>query len=115
MLPARDWRHRIADMLDAAAAIRRTTEGLSYQQFCTDTTASAVICWNLMIIGEAAQRLPGELRTRAPSIPWTSIIAVRNTLVHRYPEIDSQIVWETAMRDVPALVPLLQELLAGAE
>ena len=47
----------------------------------------------------------------APEIPWSNIIGMRNILVHGYFDIDTDIVWEAATRDVPALKPAVQRLL----
>jgi uncharacterized protein with HEPN domain len=70
---------------------------------------------HLQIIGEAARALPEEVRALAPEIPWSNIIGMRNILVHGYFEIDTDIVWNTATRDVPALKPAMERLLETLE
>ena len=70
---------------------------------------------NLQIIGEACRALPVEVRALAPDVPWSRIVGMRNVLVHGYFDIDVDIVWEAATRDVPALRPALQRLLARLE
>jgi uncharacterized protein with HEPN domain len=57
----------------------------------------------LTLIGEAANRLPGELRDRHPEIPWRQIMAVRNRIVHAYFDLDPQILWNAASGDAPEL------------
>jgi uncharacterized protein with HEPN domain len=37
---------------------------------------------------------------------------MRNVLVHGYFEIDTDLVWDAATRDVPALKPAIEQLLA---
>jgi uncharacterized protein with HEPN domain len=66
---------------------------------------------HLQIIGEASRGLPDGVRALAPEIPWPNIIGMRNILVHGYFDIDTDIVWEAATRDVPALKPAVQRLL----
>jgi uncharacterized protein with HEPN domain len=66
---------------------------------------------HLQIIGEASRGLPEDVRDLAPEIPWSNIIGMRNILVHGYFDIDTDIVWEAATRDVPALKPAVQRLL----
>lgn len=62
-------------------------------------------------MGEAARTLPEDVRLLAPEIPWSNIIGMRNILVHGYFDIDTDIVWEAATRDVPAIKPGLESLL----
>jgi uncharacterized protein with HEPN domain len=69
----------------------------------------------LQIIGEAARALPEEVRAMAPDIEWAKIIGMRNVLVHGYFDIDLDIVWNAAERDVPALKPLVERLLKRLE
>jgi uncharacterized protein with HEPN domain len=38
-----------------------------------------------------------------PEIPWEKIVGMRHVLVHGYIEIDLNIVWEAAERDIPDL------------
>ncbi|MER3399388.1 MAG: hypothetical protein C4316_12850, partial [Chloroflexota bacterium] len=70
---------------------------------------------HLQIIGEAARALPEDVRAMAPEIEWPKIIGMRNVLVHGYFEIDTDIVWETATRDVPALKRKVEQLLRRLE
>ena len=58
---------------------------------------------HLQIIGEAASRLPEDVRIRASEIPWPQVIGMRHVLVHGYFAIDTEIVWQTV---VPGLPPL---------
>jgi uncharacterized protein with HEPN domain len=70
---------------------------------------------HLQIIGEASRGLPEDVRARAPEVPWLSIIGMRNILVHGYFDIDTDIVWEAASRDVPAVKPAVERLLKTLE
>lgn len=70
---------------------------------------------HLQIIGEAVRALPEDIRAQAPEISWTNIIGMRNILVHGYFEIDTDIVWNAATRDVPALKPAVEKLLKSLE
>lgn len=70
---------------------------------------------HLQIIGEAARALPEDVRALAPEIPWSNIVGMRNILVHGYFDIDTDIVWNAATRDVPAIKPAVERLLKTLE
>ncbi|WP_322494620.1 DUF86 domain-containing protein [Chloroflexus sp.] len=57
----------------------------------------------LIVIGEAAARLPKAFTDKHPGIPWPDIVGFRNIAVHAYFSVDWRIVWITATQDVPLL------------
>lgn len=107
----RDPAERLRDMLEAIAAIERYSN-CEKKGFERDELLQAWFVRNLQIIGEAARAIPEEIRTLAPAIPWPQIAGMRNVLVHGYFEIDTDLVWDAATRDVPALKTVLEQLLA---
>ena len=46
------------------------SDGLSLEAFESDDTLRRAFARSLEVIGEAAGRIPAELRTRHPQIPW---------------------------------------------
>jgi uncharacterized protein with HEPN domain len=58
---------------------------------------------HLQIIGEAARALSPELRSRHPDVPWSEIVGMRTILVHRYFDVDADVVWAAIERDLPPL------------
>jgi len=107
----RDWRLRVADVIAAAERIARFTAGETYQQFLADEKLVAAVCYELMIIGEAAKAVPGEVEARAAGLDWAEMRAMRNIVAHEYFGVDRKIVWDTATRDVPAIIGPLRRLL----
>ena len=69
---------------------------------------------HLQIIS-GARALPADVQALAPEIPWSQIVGMRNVLVHGYFDIDTDIVWNAATRDVPAIKPAVQRLLKTSE
>jgi uncharacterized protein with HEPN domain len=57
----------------------------------------------LIGIGEALKEVPRSVLASEPSIPWESIIGMRNRLVHTYWRIDDDIVYEVAALELPAV------------
>ncbi len=70
---------------------------------------------HLQLIGEAARTLPEEVRALAPDIPWAKLTGMRNILVHNYFEIDTEIVWDTVVQDIPTLKVALHKLISLLE
>jgi len=110
----RDPKERLLDILDAIAAIERH-RGRDKVAFERDELLQVWFLRHLQIIGEAARALPEDVRALAPEIPWSKIVGMRNILVHGYFDIDTDIVWDAAMRDVPAIKPALERLLKTLE
>ncbi len=106
----RDPKERLRDILDAIAAIERYLPR-GETAFSGDELVQAWFVRNLEIIGEAARAVPENVRALSPEIEWTSIIGMRNVLVHGYFDIDTEIVWSAASRDAIALKPPIERLL----
>ena len=67
------------------------------------------------LIGEAATRLPDDLRVKWPDIPWRQVIGLRNWLIHGYDGIDTEILWDVLGSRTAELVTQLDEMLSGEE
>ncbi len=101
----------LTDIVEAADAIDRFCENLPFESFLNDELRESAVLQKLIVIGEAASRLPQAFRERHREIEWADIIGFRNIAVHAYFSVDWPIVWETATSDVPALKKQVQKLL----
>jgi uncharacterized protein with HEPN domain len=54
-------------------------------------------------IGDAASKLPQEVRGSMPEIPWKEIIGFRIIVDHAYHRLDYGRVWNTLCEDIPRL------------
>jgi len=64
-------------------------------------------------VGEAATRVSAEGRVRYSEVPWGQAISTRHRLIHGYDTIDHDVVWNTIANHFPALVVVLERVLAG--
>ena len=83
----------LEDIIVSANKILTYTDGLSFEQFLSDDKTIDAVIRNFEIIGEAANRLPEEIRDQYPNIDWHRIRGFRNRIVHDYMGIDYKIVW----------------------
>jgi uncharacterized protein with HEPN domain len=93
----------LLDIIDASEAIQRFCESTNEDEFLKDELRQSAILQKLIIIGEAASRLPFQFREKHRNIEWEDIIGFRNIAVHEYFAILWEIVWNTALQDVPDL------------
>lgn len=80
----RYWRLYAQDMDHFAQRALRYCSGLDRTQFETNQLLQDAVVRNLELIGEAATRIPEDVRLAHPEIPWRQIIAMRNQLIHAY-------------------------------
>ena len=100
----------LLDVLSSARMIRSYVADTSRQEFLRDTQLQDSVIRRLEIIGEAVGRVSQGLRDDNPDIPWSEIRGMRNWVIHRYDDIDMDVVWETVERDIPRLIGQLQRL-----
>ena len=93
----------LRDIVEAADAVRSFLEGVEQGRFEKDDLTRSAVLQKLMIIGEAAARLPQEFKEKHPEVEWADIVAFRNIVVHTYFSVEWNIVWVTAQSDVPDL------------
>lgn len=114
-MPPRDWQLRIADILDAIAAIQEFTAGMDYGTFTQDRKTVDAVLRNFTIIGEAARHTPDDVTTAHPEIPWQDMRDTRNVIMHGYFGVNLRIVWDTIHDDLPPLIEPLKALLSETE
>jgi uncharacterized protein with HEPN domain len=106
-----DDRIRLTHMVEAAEEIAQFIAGQSRAALDSDRKLLFAVVRAIEILGEAASRLSEETRLGAPSVPWKSIVGMRNRVVHAYWDVDPEIVWKTATEEVPHILPMLRALL----
>lgn len=101
----------LTDIVEAAQAIDRFITGEDFDEFEQNEMMNSAVLQKLMVIGEAAARLPKEFTQRFPEVPWLDIIGFRNIAVHEYFAIRWDIVWVAASEEVPVLKEQIEKIL----
>ena len=108
---SRDWRLRVEDILSAAERAIRFVGEMDLAAFRADERTASAVLHQIFLIGEAAARLPEEIRNRTPDVPWEEIIGMRNIIAHGYFEVDLEVPWNTVRLDLPPLQQQMRVLL----
>ncbi len=101
----------VADILESIARIEEYTTGSTEDSFCQNQEKQDAVYRRLEIIGEAARRVPQELRNEHPDIPWRRMIALRNVLAHEYDHVLCTVIWDTITIALPPLKVQLMGIL----
>lgn len=100
---------RLRDIREAIATIRGHIAAGSF-----DRKTSDAVLYNLVVIGEAAARISGETRARAPEIPWTRIVGLRNLIAHEYFRIDLEVIRAIVVEELDRLDRTAERLIECA-
>ncbi len=100
------------DMREAAQEVLEFIRGVNYSRFASDKILRYAVERQIHVIGEAAKRVSSAFRDSHPEIPWKGIIGLRNVLAHEYGEVLAERIWRVATERLPALVRMLDPLIA---
>lgn len=106
----KDINKRFEDILNAIDSIE-SYQVENYSAFLEDEKTQDAVMYNLIIMGEAANQIPGKIQGEHPEIPWASLIGTRNVIVHGYDQIKLLIVWDILQKDLPRLKENLKKLI----
>ena len=110
MLPERD-RGYLEDMLAYSREASASVVGRTIDDLVRDRFLNLGLQRLIEIIGEAASRVSSETQAAYPEIEWGQIIGMRHRLVHGYSLVDLEVLWDTIVRDLPALIKELEAIL----
>jgi uncharacterized protein with HEPN domain len=75
----------------------------------------AASCMLMESIGEGVKKLdrliPNFLFDNAPNVPWNSVMGLRNHIAHGYFNLDSEIIYDIAINEIPLLRDVFLELI----
>lgn len=108
---SRDISLYIKDILQNMCDAEEFIQGFSYDQFATDKKTLNAVLRSIEVIGEAAKKVPDEIRAKYPSVPWKEMAGMRDKLIHFYFGVDRESVWLVVKERIPGLKPLMEQIL----
>ena len=108
--PEKNYFIYILDMLEAIGKIQEYVGGMDEVGFSQNILVQDAVVRRLQIIGEAAGRVPQELRDKFEFVPWRKIVAFRNLIIHDYATIKFSEVWRVIQVELPKLRKQLEKV-----
>ena len=72
------------------------------------------ICMCFIIIGEEVKRIDRytnkQFLLNYPSIPWESVMGMRDRIAHGYFEIDIDVIFDALKNDIPPLLKIIKQM-----
>jgi len=105
----------LKDILVSSESIQEITKDISFEAFDSDMMRHLSTARLFEIIGEATKKLSKELRKNYPHVPWKEMAGMRDILIHAYRNVDNQVIWSVAKKDIPGLAVNIQNIIGDVE
>jgi uncharacterized protein with HEPN domain len=103
------------DMLQAAKEVNEMMDDHDLAALLENIVLMRALERCIEIIGESAKRVSSSFMHAHPEIPWRQIIGQRNILAHEYGQIDYEMLYKTAVNDIPELIVLIEDFLPALD
>ncbi|MFA5576553.1 MAG: HepT-like ribonuclease domain-containing protein [Tissierellaceae bacterium] len=84
--------------------------GSDYNIFKENFIYKNAISMSILQIGELSGHLSEDFKDTHYKIPWRNIRGIRNFMAHEYGNLDTSLVWDTVLEDIPKLYKYCVEL-----
>jgi uncharacterized protein with HEPN domain len=107
---SRRWEFFLADMIDAARELIARRASVTREALDHDVSVLDTFMMRFLILGEAAKKIPAEVRARYPQVDWRGMAGLRDVIAHSYYRVNPNILWDAAGNILPATLPILEEI-----
>ena len=97
--------------MDELDFILNYTKDIDFDSLLNDELLQRALIRSLEIIGEAVKQIDDEFKENNDGIEWKKIAGFRDILIHRYFNIDWDIVWDIIQHKIPELREKINKML----
>lgn len=108
---SKDYRPYLKDIQRFSQQLHQYAEGLTRETLEDDKKLLEAILYNIIILGEAARRIPEATQAKYPQIRWKGIIGTRNFILHDYDKTDLDVIWNILSVQIPLLSEQIEVVL----
>jgi len=96
-------RQRLFHIIEAINEIELYISNVELKDFLSNSMMRFASIKQIEIIGEAANYITEDTKTKFTDVEWSKIIGMRHILVHEYFGVDFELVWQVIISDLPIL------------
>jgi uncharacterized protein with HEPN domain len=100
---------QLIEVCDKALELRAST---AREEFRADWRKQMLAERLVEVLGEAVKRLPDDLRSRYPAVPWRKITGTRDYIAHGYESVDYDVIWGVLDQEIGELKKAVQAILS---
>lgn len=108
-------KQRLLHILESIEEIEKYIYGVSFDTFLENSMMRFASVKQIEIIGEAANNITEEVKSKFSDIQWRQITGLRHVLVHEYFGVDTKLIWQIISDDIPELKIRIKEVLASLD
>ena len=94
---------RVEHVLHAIASVEKYLTDVTYDEFLNHEEKIFATIKQLEIIGEASNHISTSLKDMHPEVKWSKIRGFRNISIHQYFNLELEVVWQIAQKELPEL------------
>ncbi len=106
---------RLLHITEAITEVENYTANISIDEFMQNSMMRFASIKQIEIIGEAANYITEETKTKHSYIEWRQITGLRHILVHEYFGVDYKLIWQIISDDLPKLKTQIQAVIKSLD